>query len=101
MMPEASDSGLDDSLYGDEGAEESTETVESVDEEAAETPTALLPLSALGGKANVGDTVTVKVVKLHGDEVEVEIAASEESESETMEVESESEYPDMDAMMKG
>ncbi len=53
-----------------------------MDDEAAENPTALLPLSALGGKAKPGDTVTLKIVKLHGDEVEVEISSSKE---ETME----------------
>ncbi len=79
-MPQE-DSGVDDSLYSDgessDATEEKTEPTDSVDEEAAENPTALLPLSALGGKAKAGDTVTMKVVKLHGsDEVEVEITSS-------------------------
>lgn len=74
---------MDDELYDDESAEKSKP--ESVDEESSENPTALLPLSAFGGKAKVGDTVTMKVVKLHGDEVAVEISESEveEPDSET------------------
>ncbi len=79
MMP-PEDSGMDDSLYSDgkssDAADEKSAPQDSVDEKAAETPTALLPLSALGGKAKPGDTVTMKVVKLHGDEVEVEISSS-------------------------
>lgn len=80
MMPNE-DSGLDDSLYADEPAEKAKP--DSVDEEAAENPTALLPLSAFGGKAKAGDTVTMRIVKVHGsDEVEVEISESVEEESE-------------------
>ncbi len=44
---------------------------------------ALLPLSAFGGKAKPGDTVTVRVVKLHDSgEVEVEVAEAKDEEPE-------------------
>lgn len=49
-----------------------TETPESVDEESESEPTALLPKSAFGGKTpKEGETVTLRVVKDYGDEVEV------------------------------
>ena len=97
MMPTTEDSGMDDSLYSDESAD-SKSAPESVDEQAAENPTALLPLSALGGKAKVGDILTLKIVKLHGDEAEVEIESAHEGKSES---ESDSgEEPDTDRMME-
>lgn len=44
----------------------------SVDEEAAKAPTALLPKSVFGGgEVKEGETITVKVVSVHDDEVEV------------------------------
>lgn len=86
-MTQEEDSGLDEALYGDEperdeSKAESTysKSEESVDEEAAENLTALLPLSALGGKAKSGDTITMRVVKVLGDEVSVEISESTEDD---------------------
>ena len=76
---------MDDSLYSDgeksDGAEESTETNDSVDEESAEHQTALLPVSAFGGSVKAGDTGTWKAIKQHGEEVEVRISSGDESES--------------------
>lgn len=72
---------MDDSLYGDESPADKPEENASVDEENAEEPTALLPMSALGGNAKVGDMLTLKVLKLHGDEVEVSIASSSDDEA--------------------
>lgn len=96
MMPNEDD-GMDDSLYSDESSSDSKSDAESsVDEEAAENPTALLPVSSLGG-AKVGDTVTVKIVKLHGDEAEVKISSSDnESESESEPGEKDDEYNEME-----
>jgi len=56
-----------------EETETTEETPESVDEEEAANPTALIPTSALGKNAKIGDTVTLKIVKLYDDEAEVEI----------------------------
>jgi hypothetical protein len=52
---------------------ETTETeTETVDEEADEQPSALLPKSALAGMSlKEGETITLKVVKDYGDEIEV------------------------------
>ena len=82
-----------DAFYaGPEGeVEETSETVtaeatpDSIDEEEAANPTALIPTSALGGKVKAGDTVTIRVVKIYDDEAEVEISsASEKSKPEAM-----------------
>lgn len=81
MMAEDTGMGMDDSLYaGDGSGKESAaeDSPESIDEENAENPTALIPTSALGGKAKVGDSVMLKVVAIHDDEAEVEIASSKE-----------------------
>ena len=80
---------MSDAFYsspeGTEEVAEETETTEeipeSVDEEEAANPTALLPTSALGKNAKVGDSITVKVVKIYGDEVEVSISSSEKDSS--------------------
>ena len=80
---------MSDAFYsspeGEEEVAEETETTEetpeSVDEEEAANPTALLPTSALGKNAKVGDSITVKVVKIYGDEVEVSISSSEKDSS--------------------
>ncbi len=88
MMTE--DTEMDDAFLetsgGDEEMMEETteETPESIDEVEAKNPTALLPTSALGEGVREGDTVTVKVVKLHGDEVEVEISSSSKPTKEAM-----------------
>ena len=88
-MPEDSmmsdDTGMDDSLYADNISDKeenpAEDKTESIDEENAENPTALIPTSALGGSAKVGDSVTLKVVALHDDEAEVEIASGKKGES--------------------
>lgn len=49
----------------------------SVDEENAESPTALVPKSCLGDGVKVGDTVSMRVVADHGDECEVEMTSGE------------------------
>lgn len=54
--------------------ESDTETPasDSVDEETEEAPSALLPKSAFGdGELKEGQTITLRVVKDYGDEVEV------------------------------
>ncbi len=101
MMP-PEDSGVDDSLYSDgepsDAADAKAEPQDSVDEKAAENPTALLPLSALGGKAKAGDTVTMKVVKLHGDEVEVEISSSSDETPDNEPATDDEELGELDKM---
>ena len=104
MMPESTDSGLDEELYSDDSdkgesdaAEEKSEPADSVDEEAAEHSTALLPASALG-KVKAGDTVTMKVVKLHGDEIEVAISSSTKDDEEPETKTDEEELLEMDSM---
>ncbi len=86
---------MDDSLYSDDSSE--SKSAQSVDEETAENPTALLPLSALGGKAKVGDTLTLKILKLHGEEAEVEIVSAGDSEKSKPDS---GEEPDTDKMME-
>lgn len=102
MMPDTTDeTGMDDSLYGGEPAEEKGEPKESVDEENAEHPTALLPKSAFGPKCKPGDSVTMKVIKDHGDEVEVELtSASEDDETKTESKDANDELDSMDDMME-
>lgn len=71
----------------------------SVDEEEAENPTALLPRAALGKGAKIGDTVTLKVVAIHGDD-EIEVALSQ-GKRETKEPKTaNAEIDEMDAMVK-
>lgn len=73
------------SLY--EGGESEAQSTETVDEEAAESPSALLPKTILGGKKfEVGDEVVLRIKADHGDEVEVEYAPEKpegEGESES------------------
>ena len=72
---------MDDAFYEkpEPGAESesgpSKEVPESIDEEEESNPTALLPVSSLGGNVKVGDSVTVRVVKVYDDEAEVEITS--------------------------
>lgn len=75
---------MSDAFYsspeGEEEVSEETETTEetppeSIDEEEAANPTALLPTSALGKGAKVGDTITIKVVKIYDEEAEVQISS--------------------------
>lgn len=71
----------------EEVMEEETETVdetetdesETVDEENENNPTAILPLSALGKGVKEGDSITLTVVKRHGDEVEVSLSGKKKS----------------------
>ena len=84
MLPD-SDSGLDPTIYSDEAPPEKEEAApeQSVDEQAAEKPTALLPLSALGKGVKVGDTITLTVTKLAGEEATVELSGNRDEETET------------------
>ncbi len=98
-MTEETTDEMSDAFPDDEGATEETasETEEvSVDEENAENPTALLPLSAFGKGAKAGDTITLKVVKLHGDEVEVELSAKTKSEETEKPMSADAELDSMD-----
>jgi hypothetical protein len=86
MAEENTGMGMDDSLYADKGDEKESPDEganESVDEENAENPTALIPLSALGKGAKEGDSITLKVKKIEGEEAVVEIAAGKSEESDT------------------
>lgn len=79
-MPKYSpqDEEMEDLYPSKPDAEEETESAEdegaeSVDEEAAEESTALVPKSALAGcDCKEGSTITMKVVKNYGDEVLLE-----------------------------
>lgn len=85
---------MEDAFYsspeGEEVVEETEtteETPESVDDEEAANPTALLPTSALGKGVKVGDSISIKVVKIYDDEAEVEISPSKpQPETEEMSV---------------
>lgn len=78
MMAQKDDSGVDEDLY-DPG----TPKPKSVDEQEAEEPTALLPKSILAGKKfDPGDEVVLKIVAMHGDEVEVEYATEKPGEED-------------------
>jgi len=85
-MNDDSDSGMDPAIYSDEAPakEETAAPDKSVDEQNAEKPTALLPVSALGKGVKVGDSITLTVTKLAGDEATVELSGSEETETATM-----------------
>lgn len=91
---------MSDAFYeSPEGTEEVSETTEetpeSVDEEEAANPTALIPTSALGKGAKIGDTITLKVVKLYDDEAEVQISSGKTPTQETQSADDE-----LDAMEK-
>lgn len=72
---------MDDAFYSEPKEDNmpepgpSEDVPESIDEEEADNPTALLPVSSLGGNVKVGDSVTVRVVKVYDDEAEVEITS--------------------------
>ena len=77
--------GMDQSLYGDDTPDkpDKGKQTESVDEQEAMNPTALLDLKVLTGKhgpPKEGDEVVVKVVKIHGDSAEVEYAPDKPEE---------------------
>lgn len=103
MMTETNE--MEDAFYSSpEGAEEvseetetTEETPESIDEEEAANPTALIPTSALGKSAKIGDTITLKVVKIYDDEAEVRISSgkTKTTTEETMSADDE-----LDAMEK-
>ncbi len=78
-----------------EETETTKETPDSIDEEEAASPTALIPTSALGKSAKVGDTITIKVVKIYDDEAEVQISSGKTPTSETQSADDE-----LDAMEK-
>ena len=71
---------------------------ESVDDEETENPTALLPVSSLGGNVKVGDSVTVRVVKVYDDEAEVEITSGKTEKPAKGEM---SANEELDAMNQG
>jgi len=99
-MTAPDESGMDDSLYSDDSASDKTEkeTPESVDEEESQNPTALIPTSALGGNAKQGDTITMRVVKVHGEEVEVEISSSSSKKTKNDSMTPSEELDEMDSM---
>ncbi len=66
--------GMDDSLYSDD-TPKSGDKPDSVDEQEAMEPTAMIDMKVLAGKhgpPKEGDEVVLKVVKVHGDQAEVE-----------------------------
>lgn len=76
MMP---DDGEMDSLYSDDTPEAKAKgEAQSVDEEAAEEQTALVPTKLLqpkdGKPLKVGDEIVVKISAIHGDEAEIAYA---------------------------
>ncbi len=72
----------DDAFYSaveepaDKGDSEGASDADSVDEEAEKSPTALIPLSAIGKRAKVGDSITVKVMKIEGEDAVVELSST-------------------------
>ncbi len=80
--------GMDDSLYGESSKpmSKSKSPPESIDEEEAEHPTALLDLKILTGKdgvkPKVGEERVVKITAIHGDEAEVMYAPEKPDEEE-------------------
>lgn len=100
-MPTETDKSMDmeDAVYTPKETSDVTQQPRTIDEEEAENPTALLPMKALGSGVKEGDTVTVRVVKLYGDEAEVEVVQGETEmpeEGEMME-----ENAELDSMDKG
>jgi hypothetical protein len=68
---------------GEEGRKEGSPKEESVDDQNAGNPTALLPKTILGGKTfKVGDEVVLKITADHGDEVAVAYATEKPGMSE-------------------
>ena len=100
-MPEATtatdESGMDDAFYADDSEGSEKEAPESIDEEESKYATALIPTSALGESAKKGDMITMKVVKVYGDEVEVELSSSRENNKTESQTPSE-ELDEMDSM---
>jgi hypothetical protein len=97
------DTGVDDSLYAANGADKegaAEDAPESVDAESAENPTALIPLSALGKGAKVGDTISLKVTKIEGEEAVVEIASNADTKSGSP-MPADDELNSMDSMNQG
>ncbi len=99
---------MDDAFYSDGGsqdgndpAEEKGETTDSIDEEEAENPTALIPMSALGDNAKEGDVITMRVKKVYGDEVEVSISSSKDSKPKKESQSPDEELDSMDSMKGG
>lgn len=96
-----------DSLYSPEGSTsaaepEETEETESIDEEEASSPTAVIDnkvLSPAGKPLKEGDKITITVVKNFGDESEIKItteSAGSEVQPPDMMSESNSELDKMD-----
>lgn len=71
-----------DSLYSTESPSKPAPKEEgSVDEENAESPTAIVPKSVLGEGTKVGDVCEMRVVADHGDEMEMEYVSEPKEES--------------------
>lgn len=77
--------GVDEGLYGEDSAAPTKAPPKSIDEQEAESPTALIPKSLLAGKKfNPGDEIMLQIVAEHGEEVEVKYAPEKPEEpSET------------------
>lgn len=90
---------MDDAFYSDTEETSESKSPESIDQEEAENPTALLPKSALGKDCKPGDKYTVKVVKVYGeDEVEVKVLPHKKTETDNTESMTASE--ELDSMEK-
>lgn len=73
---------MDMDMYPAAAAEKSPEKApEKSDDSEAET--SLLPKSLFGGDCKVGDTYKVRVVAIHGDELEVEPAGEESDKKDS------------------
>lgn len=72
--------GMDDALYSaPEGDKEEATKDEaaSIDDQNEENPTALIPLSALGKNVKEGDSITLKVSKIDGEEAIVSLSSGD------------------------
>lgn len=81
------ETGMDDSLYSapeGEKEEATKDEAESVDDQNEENPTALIPTSALGKSAKVGDSITMKVTKIEGEEAIVELSSGDKKTDKEM-----------------
>ncbi len=86
-MAMMTEEGMDPGLYGDSSKSmKGKSPPESIDEEEAEHPTALLDLKILTGKdgvkPKVGEERVVKITAIHGDEAEVMYAPEKPDEEE-------------------
>lgn len=71
---------VDDAFYSaPEGDKEEApkDEAESIDDQNEENPTALIPLSALGKNVKEGDSITLKVSKIEGEEAIVSLSSGD------------------------